>query len=73
MENIILEIVTATGVSTQTAYFIIRMVMAGTSIWAIAGAILAGGGVLAVGALIVRNYILKKLGQDASFKIIATY
>ncbi|MFD1954466.1 uberolysin/carnocyclin family circular bacteriocin [Paenibacillus thailandensis] len=73
MEQLLMEIVAATGVSMNYAYYIIRLVMAGASVWTLVAAIFAGGGVLAVGALILRNYILKKLSADAAFKIIATY
>ncbi|QYR23005.1 circular bacteriocin, circularin A/uberolysin family [Paenibacillus sp. sptzw28] len=72
MEQLALELVASLGLSVETAYAVIRMVMAGTSIWSIIGIILASGGIIGIGyATLV--YLIKRKLKEWSFKAVAAW
>jgi circularin A/uberolysin family circular bacteriocin len=72
MEQLVLDLVASLGIGVETAYAVIRLVMAGASVWSIVSLIIASGGIIGIGYATLM-YIIKKKLQEWSFKAVATW
>jgi circularin A/uberolysin family circular bacteriocin len=59
----LLEIANLLHISSHWASKVIDLVLAGASAWAIVSAIVAGGGIVAIGVVVLRQIVLKKIKQ----------
>ena len=51
------------GISSNWAMKIVDLIATGASIWAIAAAVAASGGILAIGIVVLRELVMKKIKQ----------
>lgn len=58
-----LEIANLLHISNYWAAEVIDLVLAGASAWAIVSAIVTGGGILAIGIVVLRKIVWKKIEQ----------
>ncbi|MCI0768194.1 circular bacteriocin, circularin A/uberolysin family [Bacillus sp. TL12] len=71
METLIMDLVSATGLSVGTCHKVWDMVNAGASIWAILGLIGSSGGILGLSGAALWYYLKKQARQKGEEMFIA--
>ncbi|MGU8571761.1 uberolysin/carnocyclin family circular bacteriocin [Clostridium perfringens] len=59
----VMKIATLLGISSTWAMKIVDLIATGASIWAIGAAVAASGGIVAVGIVVLRELVMKKIKQ----------
>ncbi|ABG85635.1 circular bacteriocin, circularin A/uberolysin family [Clostridium perfringens] len=59
----IMKVAALLGISSNWAMKIVDLIATGASIWAIAAAVAASGGILAIGIVVLRELVMKKIKQ----------